>query len=422
MLRWICRNKTLTVVTAFGTLLAAAFPVIFWWFESQRTADQDARERSFKFHDITNQAEHLYCQTKDTGVPANLKVLIDQAVQLESGIQERLSPLNYITLASLGSVVLTYDKAHTYAVRGLQIANGDDGAIDRYAANLVLGHIDFLRFLDTSDARYLVEARNHFGEAKDLVDDKESPRNLYFVGQLYLIWGTNELFAKQLPEGEIAISSARRAWEQLPQKEDRLKHIDREVEQTNRGMPPRLPCPSMVAVSPQYFEPLLDATVDADVPQADSSDQRSSGSNDTSPSLGGFDKKFDDLALDMRTEIRTFADRLSGEIRALRPIQDAADGASSSGSTGTADGSNGEKPTLPSDDMPQKDSGTGWKQKPRCDPATNPNCCSFVVLNKTDHDVRLTVNGYFDPNHFVVGAGRYKTFYLLRNALTLLHR
>jgi hypothetical protein len=152
--------------------------------------------------------------------PGQLKILLDRAAQMEPNIADHLQPGEYATLASVGSIVWPYDRAHMYAEKALSLGKATDDPLEQYAACLILGHIDFLRYRDTKAQNLLEEAREQFRAGSDLVDGDESPNNLHLVGQLYKVWGLHERYAGHKDDGEKVLDLAREAWGKLPQKRE----------------------------------------------------------------------------------------------------------------------------------------------------------------------------------------------------------
>jgi hypothetical protein len=412
--RWLWTHH----IALIGALIAS-IGLIIAFLTWQLSTTQDARERNFKFHEVTLEAEHLYCLTIDSGVRANVKILIDQAVNLEPGINDQLSPLNYITLAAIGSLVLSHDQAHEYGQRGLELAqNSSKNTIDEYAANLVLGHIDFLRYDRSADPLCLEEGRTHFRQALNLVSDSDSNQDLHFVGQVCLIWAVNEVFFVDHDAGAKPLQLARNAWGKLPQRDGRLKFIDAQIEDTEKGVQPRLPCPSLIAVSP----PLFAAAIDTDsqdnggiIPLLD----RATGNDVTFE----FDKRFDSLASELN-ELKAANDQLAKQVVYLAsrlPADNASPPSTVPPMTPSNDGDGGEvKPNLPADGLSPPLIPIPESQRPAPHPGQNPPGrdrvrYAFTIFNRTYDDVRLSIN---DRTHaaWVAPAGGKRSFNLRGNS------
>jgi hypothetical protein len=420
---------------ALATIRAGLSAVILWllgWLPTalitslvallayNLAANQDVRERRFKFHEVTKEAEETYCRTGDGGVSASLKVLVDQATQLEKGIKDELTALNYITLASLGSVVdLPYDQVHEFGMRGLELAEADKNKVDRYSANLILGHIEFARYEELGDRHHLLAGREYFTNAKDLIDDRDISRHLYLHGQLLMIWGMNELSAKEEAAGNNAIKDAREAWSKLPQKETLAKRIDENLRLASLGIPPRFPCPGRITLLPP-FEHFQGDNAGDNKPIFGASGtllSTAEGSPGDDIVIPEMRELFESWKLDNKTQLDEVAGRLEKEIKSLAarfPVKDETKLSDVTPEPG--DEEHDEKPASPQNESRRSEQPQSKSQP--CDPRTNPSCCSFVVVNKIDYDVQLIINGY-DGANFLISAHGFRTYYLPCTSVTI---
>ena len=249
-IKWRGLLDTLVKVASIATMIGIAVVVLDYSLK----AAQDHRHKSNQFHDLVREAELKYCETVEEGVPVQIKLVTDRAAKLEPEIRDDVVALEYITLASVGSTVWSHDRAHQYGELGLKLGISTGEPIEQYAANLLLGHIDFLRYRETEDKAFQSEARAHFRDADKLVSVENSRRMLHFAGQLYVLWGSHEMLSGEEEEAAIQLQRARDVWGKLPQKKARLDRIDYEERRARNGNGPRLPCPSLLTVSPPIFE------------------------------------------------------------------------------------------------------------------------------------------------------------------------
>jgi len=388
-----------------GFVVAAITLGIYYFVEQRLNSARRLDEQKQLFQHSIQDAEKTYCASEGTGVPTQVKMFIDQAVQLEPNINTELRPLHYVALASVGSSVLALDKAFELGKEGLRRAEASNDPIEKYAANIVLGHIDFMRFRDRKDQAYLVSARDYFGKAKDTVDDDSSLRNIHFLGQAYLIWGTNEMFVGQNDEAKKIIDQARRAWNDLPQPEIRKGEIDHAVAEVERGLSPRLPCPSFLTVSPATMPKLSRSGLSESSMVVPNNNQSVYGTPSPTPATDAQNGK---ELTDLREQVQGLSNNMSKQLGELRSLIVRNEKKVNSPDTSAA----------PKLDKPRNGVSDEPKTPKIPDPNTfAPNVCGVVLHNTTAFTIRPIINGFEDEKweigprdsrHFTVPCGELR--------------
>lgn len=369
-------GKFIGAVAGIAVILTLCVYFLIYSLDTSR----DIRERKVRFDELVAQAEKLYCQNATGGAPVNIKIPLDRAADLETGIKDELVALDYLTLASVGANFWSHDKAHSYGMDGLRLAELTGDPIDIYSANLILGHIDFIEYRETKNEAYLHEARSHFQRAKEWLGNyPRAFQRHYFEGQLYLLWGTHEIYAGNREEGDRVIQLAAAAWQQLPQQSERLNRIGYAIQKLKQGIPPKLPCPSQIAVSPPYVEKVQPSEELVETTQS-SPVLLEIGKGDSQQREGGSGNSLSERVGALEREVQSFV----GSIPKRENRQ-------SSDSESAQDSSQGE------------------------------SSCVFTVINNTNFEVWLYING-FDRDDFKLPAGSKRRFSVPCGKLTLYRR
>ena len=354
----------------YGTLLSVAVASCQYIVDSKR----DIRERTFQFHDLVMKADEMYCQTEATGVQVRTRVFIDRAAKLEPDIKDELIPLDYMILASVGSSFWPYDRAHAYGLRALHLGIQDDDRIEKYAAELVLGHIDFMQFHASKMPAFHDEARQHFKQAEQLVTYDTSYQNLHFAGQLYLLWAQHELFAGNSAASDELFKTTESVFRSLPQNSSSVYRIAFAKKSVEDGIPPRLPCPSQITVSP----PLRDN------PSLAETQMRESTNDDPpivpQPDLAE-DSKLNDRISKIEGNLESLDNKFNDQVSSLRNLivnkQEA----------------NERVPEKPNPQPPDTPPHNGNVPPVPSPPSTDSLDCSFKIFNNSNYYIRPIING-----------------------------
>lgn len=366
--KWKLAATAIFKVGSFAGVAAALIAIPSYIMDRGRRQDEYRKD----LHTSLVEAEELYCGTEPNGVTFQLKTLVERAAAAEPNVADA-TPMQYLALASVGSKVLSHDRACKFAEEGLRRAEGSAEELEKYALNLVSGHINVLQFQDTSNPAFLSKARERFRTAIDLVDHGDSKKGKYFVGQAYLVWATHELATENEGEAELRLEESRRAWSNLPQQESLLNRIGDTIADVRRSKRPFTPCPSMLTVSPPLYSSITVA-----------SDRRPELANDDStPTESRSEAAVERLSEELKSFAQT-TDQRFDELRSLfvkKPLEEG----------------NLEPPELQRHDMleppltpPAPKTAPNWP--PAYQPRPGQN--SFVLYNRTAYPIRPIINGH----------------------------
>jgi len=233
---------------AFISIMVAISALIWNYF---RAEEQDRRANLMQLQTFLADAEKLYCEQAANGYTHQIKRSLDRAHQLVLSVEHQLLPIDYLTLASVGSEVWDQALALKYASRAVQICEEQAksggsfnvNSDDIYASYLTRGHLKFRVHCESDSKELLGEAQKDFDQARD-AKKGYSARSKQLRGEAWLKQGELELYCGREHDANTCFENAKQECSELT---ERISLAHKKVK---CGIRPQVECPSQLTLTP----------------------------------------------------------------------------------------------------------------------------------------------------------------------------